>query len=310
MTLGMINSCEEKLQNVGNGTSLGKDEFSYFSIISITICIVLFGLSLAVNGNALWVFICTSCRKKVYVFMMHLACIHLVFCTFIPVRLFLLISRYLRSRNIPDICYLVTTSESLYAFCTLWFYALTSMEQFLSVTKLQFGKKLRSTRLYHTVSIFVWLLAAAQMHIVMVAPKEKKASAWHQLLSIIFGFLLPFVVIIIFYSHIINFLLTQQARGTCSVRRTPLRIIFTINCMLTVLFLPYHIAVGCIMLLKIRNPYTPMILQSLALLMEANSVLIFPIYALISKSFRKRFRSVFRYRKYLRRSNRSSSLTE
>ena len=165
-------------------------------------------------------------------------------------------------------------------------------------------------RLYHTVSIFVWLLAAAQMNIVMVAPKEKKASAWHQLLSIIFAFLLPFVVIIIFYSRIINFLLTQQARGTCSVRRTPLRIIFTINCMLTVLFLPYHIAVGCVMLLKIRNPYTPMILRSLALLMEANSVLIFPIYALISKSFRKRFSSVFLYRKYLRRPSRTSSSTE
>uniref|UniRef100_UPI00358F9A4F N-arachidonyl glycine receptor-like n=1 Tax=Myxine glutinosa TaxID=7769 RepID=UPI00358F9A4F len=310
MTLGMLNTCEETLQNVGNGTSLGKREFSYFSIISITTCIVLFGLSLAVNGNALWVFVCTSCRKKVYVFMMHLACIHLVFSAFIPVRLFLVISLYLRSWNIPEICLLVTTSESLYAFCTLWFYALTSMEQFLSVTKLQFAKKLRSIRLYHAVSIFFWLLAAAQMHIVMVAPKEKNASAWHQILSIIFAFLLPFIVIIVFYSHIITFLLTQQSRGTGSIRRTPLRIIFTINCMLTVLFLPYHVAVGCVMLLKIRNPYTPMILRSLALLMETNSVLIFPIYALISKSFRKRFRSVFLYRKYLMRSTRTSILTE
>ncbi|NXO20573.1 CLTR2 protein, partial [Cisticola juncidis] len=219
--------------------------------------IFIFFLGAVGNSLSIYVFLQTSQRTSVNIYMQNLAISDLMFVSTLPFRAsyFLLGSRWIFG---DILCRVMTYTLYMNMYCSIYFLAVLSVVRFVAIVHPFRRGKVTNMRCARITCAAIWIFVLAAASPLLnkgVAGYSNPAkcldlqpSSTHRLLMVnsfvlVVGFILPFGTIVFCYVFAIRVLLKSRApqskRAVCH-RKALLTIVITLILSL-ICFLPYHI---------------------------------------------------------------------
>lgn len=218
-------------------------------------------LGLAGNGFALVVLIRTHRQSSPFqIYMLNLAVSDLLCVTTLPLRVLYYVKR--GEWTLGDfLCRLSSYALYVNLYCSIYFMAAMSVTRFLAIVFPVQNLRLMTVNRARLVCLGIWLfICFSSSPFLMVGQKPSKDKTHFKCfeppdpsgvqrlvilnyLSLVVGFLLPFLVILLCYAGIIHTLLSRKhaARRNLGTGTRAIRMIVIVLLTFLISFLPYHI---------------------------------------------------------------------
>ncbi|XP_066540596.1 fMet-Leu-Phe receptor-like [Hoplias malabaricus] len=279
-----------------NGTrnnDTGMDPLNKFYLVSSVIIIV---LGLTGNGLVIWIAGFKVRKSVISIWYLSLAVSDFLYCSTLPFFVYYMITGTWIFGQF--MCYFIYLNISLNLYCSIFFLTIISVDRCVIVMFPVWAQNQRTAKKASMVVVLVWFTSAIFNVTALVIPhSENKTvttdqcqigdSAAIPICEFIFGFLIPFLIIITCCFIIIRKLKTTQMVSS----KKPFRIMIALSATFLICWLPYHIVT--LMYISIgQNDFLNNMEIIALILVNANSCLNPFLYAFMGKDFKKQFYAI------------------
>ncbi|KPP57579.1 cysteinyl leukotriene receptor 1-like [Scleropages formosus] len=306
----------------GNITPLGCDSIDDFrNKVYSTVYSIITVFGLVGNGFALFVLMRTpNQRSAFHIYMLNLAVSDLLCVSTLPLRVLYYVNK--GQWNLGDfLCRISSYALYVNLYCSVFFMMAMSCTRFLAIVFPVQNLKLVNERKARFVCVAVWIFICATSSPFLMSgthidpltnktkcfePPEREGSLKKLVMlnyfSLVVGFIIPFLVILVCYAGIIHTLMTGSSsmKKQKQTRTKAIRMIIIVMLAFLVSFMPYHIQRTVhlqIMNRKEKNCEVEIFMQKSVVvtlcLAAANSCFDPMLYFFSGENFRRRF-STFR----------------
>ncbi|XP_066541807.1 formyl peptide receptor 2-like [Hoplias malabaricus] len=273
------------------------DPLKMFYIVSSVIIIV---LGLTGNGLVIWIAGFKVRKSVISIWYLSLAVSDFLFCSTLPFLLYYVIKR--TGIFGQFMCYLIYFTIPLNLYCSVFLLTIISVDRCVIVMFPVWAQNQRTVKKASMVVVLVWFTSAIFNVTALVIPHYENDwlhdyycyvytfSASMSICNSIFGFLIPFLIIITCCFIIIRKLKTMQMVSS----KKPFRIMIALSATFLICWLPYHI-VTLMYVSTITNRYNKILNITeifTLILMSLNSCLNPFLYAFMGKDFKKQFYAI------------------
>ncbi|XP_066541427.1 chemerin-like receptor 1 [Hoplias malabaricus] len=280
-----------------NGTrnnDTGMDPLNKFYLVSSVIIIV---LGLTGNGLVIWIAGFKVRKSVISIWFLSLAVSDFLYCSTLPFFVYYMITETWIFGQF--MCYLICLNISLNLYCSIFLLTIISVDRCVIVMFPVWAQNQRTVKRASMVVVVVWFISAIFNVPALVIPHSENRmittdqckiytdSAAIPIYEFIFGFLIPFLIIITCCFIIIRKLKTMQMVSS----KKPFRIMIALSATFLICWLPYHIVT--LIYISIKQNQILKIMDVFGfILVNANSCLNPFLYAFMGKDFKKQFYAI------------------
>ncbi|XP_066509724.1 chemerin-like receptor 1 [Hoplias malabaricus] len=282
-----------------NGTENYDTYHRLLNIFDLVANVIIIVLGLTGNALVIWIAGFKVRKSVISIWYLSLAVSDFLFCSFLPFFVFYRITGTWIFG--PFLCNIICLNISLNLYCSIFLLTIISVDRCVIVMFPVWAQNQRTLKKAFVIVVLVWFISAILNVPVLIIPDsenktvtietnetcEMSDSAAIPIYDFIFGFVIPFLIMIACCVIIIRKLKTMQMVAS----KKPFKIMTALSATFFICWLPYHIYT-----LMIINQKENEVLQIIGVigftLCSANSCLNPFLYAFMGKDFKKQFYAI------------------